>query len=285
MLPHTASELILNPDGSVYHLGLKGEDIPNLIFTVGDPDRVGNVTQHFDSIAWTKERREFTIVRGALKGKEVLVLSTGMGTDNIDIVLNELDAAVNIDPITRMNRANLRKLTIIRIGTSGAIDPNIPLGTHLLSAGALAFDGLLPFYQHPFKTVTVPGAPFNPFYIPAPCNMSSTEAIPELMLGITATLPGFYAPQGRSIRTTSVFKEAMDALHHQSYDGHTLTNFEMETAGIYALATLLGHEAYSFSALLANRAAGTFHDEPARAVESLIRKVLDWAVVLDAYRH
>ena len=282
MLPHTASELILNPDGSVYHLGLKGEDIPNLIFTVGDPDRVGNVTQHFDSIAWTKERREFTIVRGTLKGKEVLVLSTGMGTDNIDIVLNELDAAVNIDPITRMNRANLRKLTIIRIGTSGAIDPNIPLGTHLLSAGALAFDGLLPFYQHPFKTVTVPGAPFNPFYIPAPCNMSSTEAIPELMLGITATLPGFYAPQGRSIRTTSVFKEAMDALHHQSYDGHTLTNFEMETAGIYALATLLGHEAYSFSALLANRAAGTFHDEPARAVESLIRKVLDWAVVLDA---
>ena len=282
MLPHTASELILNPDGSVYHLGLKGEDIPNLIFTVGDPDRVGNVTQHFDSIAWTKERREFTIVRGTLKGKEVLVLSTGMGTDNIDIVLNELDAAVNIDPITRMNRANLRKLTIIRIGTSGAIDPNIPLGTHLLSAGALAFDGLLPFYQHPFKTVTVPGAPFNPFYIPAPCNMSSTEAIPELMLGITATLPGFYAPQGRSIRTTSVFKEAMDALHHQSYDGHTLTNFEMETAGIYALATLLGHEAYSFSALLANRAAGTFHDEPARAVESLIRKVLNWAVELDA---
>ncbi len=282
MLPHTASELILNPDGSVYHLGLKGEDIPNLIFTVGDPDRVGNVTQHFDSIAWTKERREFTIVRGTLKGKEVLVLSTGMGTDNIDIVLNELDAAVNIDPITRMNRANLRKLTIIRIGTSGAIDPNIPLGTHLLSAGALAFDGLLPFYQHPFKTVTVPGAPFNPFYIPAPCNMSSTEAIPELMLGITATLPGFYAPQGRSIRTTSVFKEAMDALHHQSYDGHTLTNFEMETAGIYALATLLGHEAYSFSALLANRAAGTFHDEPGQAVESLIRKVLDWAVVLDA---
>lgn len=282
MLPHTASELILNPDGSVYHLGLKGEDIPNLIFTVGDPDRVGSVTQHFDSIAWTKERREFTIVRGTLRGKEVLVLSTGMGTDNIDIVLNELDAAVNIDPITRMNRANLRKLTIIRIGTSGAIDPNIPLGTHLLSAGALAFDGLLPFYQHPFKTVTVPGAPFNPFYIPAPYNMSSTEAIPELMLGITATLPGFYAPQGRSIRTTSVFKEAMDALHHQSYDGHTLTNFEMETAGIYALATLLGHEAYSFSALLANRAAGTFHDQPAQAVESLIRKVLDWAVVLDA---
>jgi uridine phosphorylase len=205
-----------------------------------------------------------------------------MGTDNIDIVLNELDAAVNIDPITRMNRANLRKLTIIRIGTSGAIDPNIPLGTHLLSAGALAFDGLLPFYQHPFKTVTVPGAPFNPFYIPAPCNMSSTEAIPELMLGITATLPGFYAPQGRSIRTTSVFKEAMDALHHQSYDGHTLTNFEMETAGIYALATLLGHEAYSFSALLANRAAGTFHDQPGQAVESLIRKVLNWAVLLDA---
>ena len=282
MLPHAPSELILNTDGSVYHLGLKGEDIPNLIFTVGDPDRVSGVTQHFDSIAWTKQRREFTIVRGTLRGKEVLVLSTGMGTDNIDIVLNELDAAVNIDPITRMNRGQLRKLTIIRIGTSGAIDPNIPLGTHLLSAGALAFDGLLPFYQHPFKTVPVTGAPFDPFYIPAPCNTNNAQDIPELLLGITATLPGFYAPQGRSIRTTSVFKEAMDALHLQSYDGYPLTNFEMETAGIYALSTLLGHEAYSFSALLANRAAGTFHDEPAQAVESLIRKVLDWAVVLDA---
>ena len=175
MLPHTASELILNPDGSVYHLGLKGEDIPNLIFTVGDPDRVGSVTQHFDSIAWTKQRREFTIVRGTLQGKEVLVLSTGMGTDNIDIVVNELDAAVNIDPVTRMNRTQLRKLTIIRIGTSGAIDPNIPLGTHLLSAGALAFDGLLPFYQHPFRTVSVSGAPFDPFYIPAPYNTSTSQ--------------------------------------------------------------------------------------------------------------
>ena len=278
MLPHAPSELILNPDGSVYHLGLKGEDIPNLIFTVGDPDRVSSVTKHFDSIAWTKERREFTIVRGTLQGKEVLILSTGMGTDNIDIVLNELDAAVNIDPTTRLNRSDLRKLTIIRIGTSGAIDPNIPLGTHLLSAGALAFDGLLPFYKHPFKTVTVPGAPFDPYYIPAPCTTSIAESIPDLKLGITATLPGFYAPQGRTIRTSSVFKEAMDALHQQSYDGHALTNFEMETAGIYALATLLGHEAYSFSALLANRAAGTFHEKPAQAVESLIIKVLDWAV-------
>ena len=279
MLPHAPSELILNPDGSVYHLGLKGEDIPDLIFTVGDPDRVSSVTQYFDSIAWTKQRREFTIVRGTLRRKEVLVLSTGMGTDNIDIVVNELDAAVNIDPVTRMNRAQLRKLTIIRIGTSGAIDPNIPLGTHLLSAGALAFDGLLPFYQHSFKTVPVPGAPFDPFYIPAPCDTSNAQGIPELMLGITATLPGFYAPQGRTIRTSSVFKKAMDALHHQSFDGYPLTNFEMETAGIYSLATLLGHEAYSFSALLANRAAGTFHDEPALAVDSLIRKVLDWATI------
>tara|TARA_B110000208_G_scaffold116002_1_gene142301 strand:+ start:4310 stop:5158 length:849 start_codon:yes stop_codon:yes gene_type:complete len=282
MMPYSPSELILNPDGSVYHLGLKGEDIPDLVFTVGDPDRVSSVTAHFDTILWEKNRREFKMVRGHVFGKDALVMSTGMGTDNIDIVLNELDAAVNIDPVTRINHKEHRKLTIIRIGTSGAIDPNIPLGTHLLSAGALSFDGLLPFYKHPFKTVPVPGAPFNPFYIPAPYNMSNTEAIPELILGITATLPGFYAPQGRSIRTASVFKEAMDALHHQSYDGYPLTNFEMETAGIYALASLLGHEAYSFSAVLANRAVGTFHDQPAQAVESLIRKVLDWAVVLDA---
>jgi hypothetical protein len=144
-MSYSASELILNPDGSVYHLGLRGEDIPNLVFTVGDPDRVSSITAHFDQIHWTKIRREFNIVRGTLKGQEVLVLSTGMGTDNIDIVMNELDAAVNIDPVTREDRPSFRKLTIIRIGTSGAIDPNLPLGTHLCSTGALSFDGLLPF--------------------------------------------------------------------------------------------------------------------------------------------
>ena len=276
-MSYSASELILNPDGSVYHLGLRGEDIPNLVFTVGDPDRVANITAHFESISWTKTRREFTMVRGTLNGHDVLALSTGMGTDNIDIVINELDAAVNIDPVTREDRASFRKLTIIRIGTSGAIDPNLPLGTHLCSTGALSFDGLLPFYKHDFATVQIEGAPFNPHYIPAPFDRASIEQMKEVATGITATLPGFYAPQGRTIRTTSVFADAMDALYTQVVAGENITNFEMETAGIYAMAHLLGHEAYSFSALLANRSLGTFHDDPASAVESLIEKVLDWA--------
>jgi len=276
-MSYSPSELILNPDGSVYHLGLRGEDIPNLVFTVGDPDRVANITAHFESISWTKTRREFTMVRGTLNGHDVLALSTGMGTDNIDIVINELDAAVNIDPVTREDRASFRKLTIIRIGTSGAIDPNLPLGTHLCSTGALSFDGLLPFYKHDFATVQIEGAPFNPYYIPAPFDRASIEQVKEVATGITATLPGFYAPQGRTIRTTSVFADAMDALYTQEVAGENITNFEMETAGIYAMAHLLGHEAYSFSALLANRSLGTFHDDPASAVESLIEKVLTWA--------
>ena len=276
-MSYSPSELILNPDGSVYHLGLRGEDIPNLVFTVGDPDRVANITAHFESISWTKTRREFTMVRGTLNGHDVLALSTGMGTDNIDIVINELDAAVNIDPVTREDRASFRKLTIIRIGTSGAIDPNLPLGTHLCSTGALSFDGLLPFYKHDFATVQIEGAPFNPYYIPATFDRASIEQMKEVATGITATLPGFYAPQGRTIRTTSVFADAMDALYTQEVAGENITNFEMETAGIYAMAHLLGHEAYSFSALLANRSLGTFHDDPASAVESLIEKVLTWA--------
>ena len=280
-MSYSASELILNPDGSVYHLGLRGEDIPNLVFTVGDPDRVSSITAHFDEIHWTKIRREFNIVSGTLKGQEVLVLSTGMGTDNIDIVMNELDAAVNIDPVTREDRPSFRKLTIIRIGTSGAIDPNLPLGTHLCSTGALSFDGLLPFYEHDFQTVAIEGAPFAPFFIPATFSGDQLSSIPNVQTGITATLPGFYAPQGRTIRSTSVFTQAMDSLYTQSVGGSHVTNLEMETAGIYALAHLLGHEAYSFSALLANRSLGTFHDDPASAVESLIEKVLAWAVELD----
>lgn len=278
MMPYSPSELILNPDGSVYHLGLKAEDIPDLVFTVGDPDRVGSVTTHFDSILWEKNRREFKMVRGHVFGKDVLVMSTGMGTDNIDIVLNELDAAVNIDPVTRINRQQHRKLTIIRIGTSGAIDPDIPLGSLLVSEGALAFDGLLPYYEHSFSRIEITASPVNPFYIAAPHSQKAHWE--DLYHGITATLPGFYAPQGRSIKLKSTFSKALDELTSTYVGEHHVTNFEMETSGIYALAHLLGHDAYSFSALLANRANGTFHDKPEEAINELIKKVLAWASTL-----
>jgi len=275
MLPYAPSELILNPDGSVYHLGLRGEDIPELIFTVGDPERVSSVSKHFEQVYWTKNRREFKMVRGSYKGNEVLVMSTGMGTDNIDIVVNELDAAVNIDPEKRTNRATHRKLRIIRIGTSGAVNPEIPVGSHLWSAGALAFDALLPFYQHDFEQIAVPHAPLQPYVVPGSSNVPQWEG---LYHGITATLPGFYGPQGRNIRIGSTFAKALDGLHDVQVGAHTVTNFEMETSGIYALAHLLGHEAHSFSALLANRATGDFHPDPSVPVESLIQKVLEWAV-------
>lgn len=269
------SELILNPDGSVYHLGLVAADIPNLIFTVGDPDRVASVSQHFDTVLWTKTRREFTITRGTLNNHEVLVLSTGMGTDNIDIVLNELDAAVNIDPKTRTRNPEKRTLTIIRIGTSGAIDPSIPVGTLLHSTGALAFDALLPFYEHNFKTIPIANSPIQPTYIPVPS--ARTPKFEGLMHGITATLPGFYGPQGRSIQIKSTFKETLQNLYKIQLGEFHITNFEMETSGIYALSNLLGHEAHSFSALLANRTTNEFHPDPSKPVNELIQKVLNWA--------
>lgn len=269
------SELILNQDGSVYHLGLVAADVPNLIFTVGDPDRVGAVAQHFDTVEWTRKRREFTMMRGTLKGKEVLVLSTGMGTDNIDIVLNELDAAVNIDPQTRTRRPERRTLTIIRIGTSGAVDPELKVGTLLHSAGALAFDALLPFYEHDFQAVAIKDSPITPFYIPAPT--SETPSFEGLKHGITATLPGFYGPQGRSINVRSTFKEVLQNLYQVELGSFHITNFEMETSGIYALAHLLGHHAHSFNALLANRATNEFHPDPSGPVNELIEKVLAWA--------
>ena len=269
------SELILNEDGSVYHLGLVAADIPDLIFTVGDPDRVATVSQLFDTVLWTKSRREFTITRGTLNKHEVLVLSTGMGTDNIDIVLNELDAAVNIDPVTRTRNEAPRKLKIIRIGTSGAVDPTIKVGTLLHSVGALAFDALLPFYEHNFKSIHIEGSPIKPTYIPVPS--ATTPQFEGLMHGITATLPGFYGPQGRSIQIKSTFKETLQNLYKTQLGEFHITNFEMETSGIYALANLLGHEAHSFSALLANRTTNEFHPDPIGPVNELIEKVLEWA--------
>ena len=282
---HPPSELILNDDGSVYHLGLRGDDVPDLIFTVGDPDRVVDVARHFEKVEWRKSRREFNMVRGALKGgRPAMVLSTGMGTDNIDIVMNELDAAVNVDLETRRDlpEGKRRRLTVIRIGTSAAVDPNLPLGSHLYSTGALSFDGLLNFYEHPFRTVSIDGSPVQPFYVPAAEN--AVPDIPDLYSGITATFPGFYGPQGRTIRARSTFTDTMNRLASVEVgDGGRhlrVANFEMETAGIYALAHLLGHRAYSFSALQANRSLMTFHREECAgraAVDGLIRKVLDWA--------
>ncbi len=276
-----SSELILNPDGSVYHLCLKPNEVARTIITVGDQERVEQITKHFESTEFERQSREFKTVTGRYKGKRLTVISTGIGTDSIDIVLHEIDALFQIDLKTRRLKEKLTPLQFIRVGTSGAIQENIALGSFLVSEMALSFDGLLPFYNtHVFEY------PEN-----WPAEMASispliTHASPRFLqklpahmrTGITATMPGFYAPQGRSFRLPSIFSSGLEELHDFKIGGKNITNIEMETAGIYGLSTLLGHDAVSFNAILANRITGDFSPKPLEIIDSLIQTVLDWIV-------
>ena len=274
-----SSELILNADGSVYHLCLKPNEVAETIITVGDQDRVQEVSKYFDNIEFVRQSREFKTTTGLYKGKRLSVISTGIGTDNVDIVLNELDALFQIDFKTRSRKKVFTPLKFIRIGTSGSIQEKVLMDSFLASERALAFDGLLPFYNH------------GEFHQPAnwPSQLKNvapfiTEASAKLVAqipahftkGITATMPGFYAPQGRSFRLPSVFSTSLEELRNFKIDGKSVTNIEMETAGIYGLATLLGHEAISFNAILANRVSGEFSSKAKQTIDELIESVLDW---------
>ncbi len=276
-----SSELIINPDGSIYHLRLKPGEIAPTILTVGDPDRVENVAQYFEQIEFTRQQREFKTSTGTYKGTRLTVISTGIGTDNVDIVLNELDALFQFDFETRQKKPTHTPLNIIRIGTSGAVQESIALDSFIASEHALAFDGLLPFYaNHPFET------PNNwPNELAQICPLITTASrdlinkVPEkFALGITATMPGFYAPQGRSFRLPSVFNTQLDALKNLDINHKKVTNLEMETAGIYGLSQLLGHQAISFNAILANRTTGEFSQNPAKTIDALIQEVLNWVI-------
>ena len=279
-----ASELILNPDGSVYHLHLLPGQIATDIITVGDPQRVAQVSRRFDRIELKVEAREFVAHTGELDGHRLTVISTGIGTDNIDIVLNELDALVNIDLDRREVRPSLTRLNFLRLGTSGAFQPDLPLGSFLLSAGALSLDGLAAYYAVP-ESANPFGVdlasylgerglrlPVEPHYLqPELPEFTRHEACRGIARGVTLTAAGFYAPQGRSLRLRSPLAgELSDALRDFRSGELRITNIEMETAGIYALANALGHRSASISALLANRAAGTFSKDPAAAVDRLI---------------
>lgn len=279
------ADLILNPDGSIYHLNLLPEDIANTIITVGDLDRVGEITKHFDSIELKKGKREFITHTGYLGKRRITVLSTGIGTDNIDIVFNELDALVNIDFTTREVKKQLKSLTIIRIGTSGAIQNDIPMGTILASTYGLGFDALMNYYMH-----SISGEEHNlldgiqshfsaikgihPYINAADENLMQTIGA-GMEQGITVTASGFYAPQGRQVRAKNAVPNFIGQLSNFKQGKHRITNLEMETAGIYALAKTLGHKAISVNAILASRVKFEFSKSPEKIVEKAIKMVLD----------
>lgn len=281
-MPLALSELICNPDGSIYHLNLHPEDIADTIITVGDPDRVGSVSHYFDTVSLKKGKREFVTHTGTLNGKRLSVISTGIGTDNIDIVLNELDALANIDLKTRQVRETKKHLSIIRIGTSGAVQPDIPMDAFLLSKAAIGLDGLLHFYEASshMQDKTLQQALVTHFDwqdSTVPYVFSTSDQLAEqledskLIYGMTVTNAGFYGPQGRQLRLKPLLCDFHEKLRSFSYQGTRITNLEMETAGIYGLASLLGHHAVSMNAILANRATGTFSKHPQKTVDALIR--------------
>ena len=285
-MPIKASELILNTDGSVYHLNLRPEHIADTIITVGDPDRVDSVTKHFDTIEFKTQKREFNTHTGTLNGKRITVISTGIGTDNIDIVFNELDALVNIDLETRKIKDKHTALNIIRIGTSGAIQSNIPIDSFLISEYGCGFDSLLHFYKSDHvQQFEVSNAlkthldwdvkKSDPYVVKASSTLLDQLTSNETINGFTVTNVGFYGPQSRVLRLDVTDPEFNEKLASFDFKGQPITNLEMETAGIYGLSALLGHNALSMNAIIANRATGEFSSNPKQTVDKLIEYTLN----------
>lgn len=284
------SELILNEDGSIYHLHLLPEDVADVVLTVGDPQRVARISRHFDRVDCRKQKREFVTHTGWIGTQRLTVVSTGIGPDNMDIALNELDALVNVDFKRRAVLPELRRLRIIRVGTSGGIRPDMPVDALVCSAFGLGLDNLLHYYDYSptmaeaelydeLRVVQQHTGLFPQLPYPAQADGELLEAFSRQMTaGITLTSPGFYAPQGRRIRLRSRLGD-LAPLQAFRYHGLSITNFEMETAALYGLCRLLGHSALSCSVLLANRATGAFSKTPQKAVDRLIQNVL--AILLE----
>ncbi len=284
--PLLPSELILNPDGSIYHLNLLPEDIADDVIVVGDQHRVKRISDLFDTVEVVKEKREFVTHTGTYKGKRITALSTGIGCDNIDIVINELDAIVNIDLKTRLPKTEQRSLNIIRLGTSGALQEDIPVDSFVISSYGLGFDGLAQFYQAQFEDDELElQAEFirqlnwkkelnTPYF--AKANQNLVEKIGEGMIhGITATANGFYGPQGRSLRLKPNVAGLNEQLNQFRYKEHRITNFEMETSALYALSGMLGHKATTVCAIIANRFTKTFSEDYKNTVDELIHVLLE----------
>lgn len=280
-----SSELILNADRSIYHLNLLPEDIATTIITVGDPDRVSDVSKYFDTIELKKGKREFITHTGTLNGKRLSVISTGIGTDNIDIVFNELDALVNIDFNTRRVKKEITQLDFIRIGTSGAIQPDILVDSFLLSEYAIGFDSLLHFYesedvQHvdmakAFVThAQWPAYKSHPYVVKGDDLLRRKLSSNRIQYGITATNTGFYGPQGRKLRVPIADNDFMSKLSSFRYNEMRITNLEMETSGIYGMSKLMGHQAVSMNCILANRVTEKFSKTPEESINALIKYTL-----------
>ena len=286
MIP--SSELILNPDGSIYHLNLLPDHISDTILTVGDPARVAQVSRHFDSMEFEGTHREFVTHVGYYRGQRLTVLSTGMGTDNIDIVMNELDALVNIDFMARTVRPVEERLSlrIIRLGTSGSLQAEVPIGAMLATEHAVGLDSLMQFYplmETGLETEIATGLqqalalPYAP-YVVRGSDLLREQIGAGMVMGNTLTCPGFYGPQGRRLRLDlrqPDYLARLQGFRHQSAEGEfRLSNFEMETAGYYALGRLLGHEVLSLNAIVANRATGEFAADAGAVVDAMIERTL-----------
>ncbi len=280
------SELILNARGAVYHLNVRPEEIADTIITVGDPGRVSQVSRHFDDIEIRQEHREFITHTGRIGNKRISVVSSGIGTDNIDIVLNELDALVNIDFNTRTIHPEKKSLNIIRIGTCGSLQGEIPVDSFIAGTHGLGIDNLLNYYLlepneeenlllQQFVTQTQLNSQFSRPYIATASMGLLKHFVTDFYTGITVTCPGFYGPQGRVLRLGLRQPDLIDALTHFSYGLHRIVNFEMESSAIYGLGKLLGHQCLSLNAVVANRITKTFSKDGTAAVENLIVKVLD----------
>jgi uridine phosphorylase len=278
------TDLILNKDGSVYHINLLPGDVADTVITVGDPDRVAQVSKYFDRIEIKKGKREYITHTGYIGKKRLTVISTGIGTGNIDIVLNELDALVNIDLKTMLPKPKPSYLDIIRIGTSGAIQPDIPIDSLLISSAAFGLDSIMNYYEQnltreeqefllQFASVFKAEHKINPYL--AIANKELLEAYAgNIRQGITITAPGFYAPQGRTLRVEQKIPSLMSLIQNFNASRKKITNLEMETAGIYGLAACLGHKAISFNVILANRATNSFSKKPLKVMDGFIQVIL-----------
>lgn len=288
------SQLVLHHDGSVYHLRLKPHQLAQSVILVGDPQRVQKISGFFDRIEYEVANREIITHTGLYKGKRITAMSTGMGTDNIDIVLNELDALVNIDLETRMSKPTHTSLNLVRLGTSGALQADIPVGDSFVAGEqALGLDGLLYFYEqaaqvidHKMTSAFTAHAQW-PGNLPSPYVVAASEKLLTHLAagyrrGITATSPGFYGPQGRALRLGLSFKAMNQKMESFDYNGHKITNFEMESSALYGLSRLLGHEALTICVIIANRVTEKFSDQYHPFMEKLILNTLDRLVSLPA---
>lgn len=284
--PIAPSELIITPKGAIYHLDLRPDQIAKNIIVVGDQYRVERISRHFDKVDHKVSKREFVTHTGWYKGKHVTALSTGIGCDNVDIVVNELDALVNVDFETRLPKEQHTALNITRLGTSGALQNDIPVDSFVASTYGIGFDGLMGFYETQYEKdeQDLTAAFIDQINWPSDCNppyvvKASNELLEKIgkgmFQGMTATANGFYGPQGRSLRLKPKVADMNERLSTFNYEGHKITNFEMETSALYSLCGLLGHQAVTVCAIIANRFTKTYSEDYNVPVDALINKVLE----------